>query len=231
MRLGAEDELTFAAEAIPRLVEAVADLSLLIERGYPEKATLALVGDRWSLDARQRVAVRRCAAGERELALRDHRRLEPSAISGRTVAIDGYNVLTTVSCAEAGRAILIGRDGCCRDLAALRGNFENAELVRAADRCLATLARLGAGSDRWLFDDPVSGSGELAALLRSRNTGVPIQAATVRDPDAELISGSEICATSDSRVLEECQGWVNLARWTIEDHFPGAWIIDLAKKL
>ncbi len=59
-----EDTQLFAPEYWPRLREATRDLSWLLSRGYASPSALKLVGDRYSLNVRQRIAVARCACGE-----------------------------------------------------------------------------------------------------------------------------------------------------------------------
>ena len=56
------DQRSFDASQHPRLRRATSDLSWFLERGYPEKAALELVGNRYQLLERQRRAVGRCAA-------------------------------------------------------------------------------------------------------------------------------------------------------------------------
>jgi hypothetical protein len=55
------DVKLFAENVLPDLRTAVADYSLLLTKGYAEKSALKLVGDKFSLTERQRVAVMRNA--------------------------------------------------------------------------------------------------------------------------------------------------------------------------
>lgn len=222
-----DDRQTFEAAVIPAMREAVHDLSWLLSRSYADSAAVTLVGDRYQLDARQREAVRRCSAGDAMLSLRDERRMAPASACGRTVLIDGYNVLTTVSSAKTGRAIIVGRDGCFRDLAARRGKFDRAEILGAARDVFDLLAELGVARARWLFDEPVSGSGEMASRIRAMDAPFDVEASAVPDPDAVLLETEDVSATSDSRILEGCRGWIDLATWTIERLPASPWIVDL----
>ena len=58
------DKKLFAEDAISSLLEAIADFSLLLTKGYAEKSALKLVGDRFSLTERQRLAVMRSACSD-----------------------------------------------------------------------------------------------------------------------------------------------------------------------
>jgi hypothetical protein len=52
---------------LPRLRQAVADFSMLLTKGYADKSSLKLVGDRFSLTQRQRVAVMRGSCSDQQL--------------------------------------------------------------------------------------------------------------------------------------------------------------------
>src|SRR5262245_51095922 len=88
---GPEDLHWFGAEARPRLLAAVSDLSWLLSRGYASPSALKLVGDRYSQVERQRVAVLRSACTDAALADRQLRRIDPGSLRGQSLRIDGFN--------------------------------------------------------------------------------------------------------------------------------------------
>lgn len=65
-----EDAELFSPANLSRLREATTDLCWLASRGYAEVSSLKLVGDRYHLTARQRLAVARCACSEAQLRRR-----------------------------------------------------------------------------------------------------------------------------------------------------------------
>jgi hypothetical protein len=161
-----EDATLFAADQVPALRLAVAELSWLLSRGYAQPSGLKLVGDRHRLNARQRVAVMRCACSDDALAQRSARRVSIEDLRGRAVDLDGYNVVTTVEAALGGGVILGARDGTFRDLAAMHGTFRKVEETRPAAVLVGrVLAEAGAGDITWLLDSPVSNSGRLRGAL------------------------------------------------------------------
>ena len=89
---GPKDPDWFGADARPILATAVADLSWLLTRGYADPSALKLVGDRYQLVERQRTAVLRSSCSDAALIDRHARRVEPEALRGRTLRIDGFNV-------------------------------------------------------------------------------------------------------------------------------------------
>src|SRR5688500_3971235 len=54
-----EDGRLFATDQLPALREATRDLSWLLSRDYASPSALKLVGDRYQLEARQRIAAAR----------------------------------------------------------------------------------------------------------------------------------------------------------------------------
>jgi hypothetical protein len=225
------DEKLFAPEAISDLRSALADYSLLLTKGYAEKSTLKLVGDKFSLTERQRLAIMRSACSDQQLANRIQKRTEAKNLAGESIAIDGYNVLITIEAAMSGGVIFTGMDGCFRDLASIHGTYRKVTETIPAVRMIAEfLQELGADKVLWLLDSPVSNSGRLKTLIGEladkNNWNWEIQ--LLLSPDAELIKTDSIVASSDSVILDGCRRWVNLATTIIEQKLPSSWIIDLA---
>ena len=84
------DAKLFAASAVANLRTAVADFSLLLTKGYAEKSALKLVGDRFSLTERQRLAVMRCSCSDQHLAGRDKSRIQIKDVAGQRLTIDEH---------------------------------------------------------------------------------------------------------------------------------------------
>ncbi|HUU20314.1 MAG TPA: DUF434 domain-containing protein [Sedimentisphaerales bacterium] len=225
------DEKLFAAGAISNLRTAIADFSLLLTRGYAEKGTLKLVGDRFSLTERQRLAIMRSACSDQQLASRNRRCIALENLAGQSIAIDGYNVLITVEAAMSGGVIFKGCDGCFRDLASVHGTYRKVtETIPAVQLIGQFLREVGAGKALWLLDSPVSNSGRLKTLIgelaRKNNWNWEIE--LLLSPDAELKKSDLIVASSDSVVLDGCKRWTNLAAEIITQKLPSATVIDLA---
>lgn len=227
---GPEDVRLFAPETHDALRAAVADLAWLRGRGYAEAASLKIVGDRYTLDERQRMAVRRSACSDVALASRRDRQVAAGAMHGRPLAIDGFNAILTVEAALGGAVVLIGRDGAARDLGGVHGTYRRVEETRPALEFLGTcLSRIGCGPCTWLLDAPVSNSGRLkgiiAELAGSRDWDWSVE--VVPDPDPVLIASGGVVASSDSVVLDGCGAWFNLAREVIVPGIAGSFLVDL----
>jgi hypothetical protein len=224
----------FAAAHWPALRQAVHDYSWLLSRGYAGESALKLVGDRFQLVQRQRLAVMRSSCSDEARDARRAREAPSEAVRGATLHIDGFNVLTTVEAALSGGVILLCRDGCFRDLASMHGSYRRVEETRPAlERIGRTLAASQAARCVWFLDRPVSNSGRLAAVIREAGGEHGWDWAAelvelVNDADRAVVAGSAIVASSDSVVLDRCGRWVNLARRVVEDAVSPAWIVDLS---
>ncbi|MFN8607163.1 MAG: DUF434 domain-containing protein [Vulcanimicrobiota bacterium] len=214
-----EDVSLFDHAQRPDFAKGVEDYSWLLERGYSRKAGLSLVGDRFQLTQRQRVALGRCACSDTSRL----RRAASRVSDYEELAIDGLNVLTTVEAALAGGVVLRARDGCFRDMASFHGNYRMAEEARRAATLIGL--HLKGRPALWLLDRPVSNTGRLAQLLRqlSEAEGWPWKVELVPDPDAMLKMSAMTIATSDSAILDECSAWYNLARNVVEP-LTGVWL-------
>jgi hypothetical protein len=229
-----QDETLFAERWQGILREAVADLSWLRGRGYSETASIKIVGDRYSLKARQRVAVARCSCSDKAKESRLARRVEPSRIRGRDLYLDGFNLLTTFEAALAGGVLLRGRDGCVRDMASMHGNYRVLSQTGEGICILhEELEKLGPGRVIWYLDRPVSNSGRLASLVRemSRDSSIPnTDVRLVRDPDPLLIRVGEkgVIASADSGILDRSGEWVSLAYHILARRKMNGSVIDLS---
>lgn len=226
-----QDAELFAPACLPRLRAAAADLCWLLSREYASPSALKLVGDRYMLTARQRLAVARAACADHARIGRAARCLPPHAAAGRPLIIDGYNVLTTIEAALAGGVVIIARDSCLRDLASMHGTWRKvAETEQAIALVGQTLAALGVCECCWLLDRPVSNSGRLKArlLAAAAQHHWPWQVELVFSPDTELTKSSDLVATADSAVLDRCGTWLNLARHIVDTTIPQTWVVDLS---
>jgi hypothetical protein len=230
------DERLFADDQLEALRTAVAEYSWLLTRRYATDSALKLVGDRHSLTARQRTAVMRSACSDQALQYRRQKQITPADLGGRSLGIDGYNLLITIESALSGGLILVGRDGCYRDLASIHGTYRKVEeTIPALELIVAYLAAQPLARIDWYLDSPVSNSGRLKALLaeilEDRGLLAPDHPTwnieLVHSPDAVLADYAGVVATSDSVVLDRCRAHVNLAREIINSTIPGAWKVKL----
>ena len=173
----------------------------------------------------------RSACTDDALARRRATELPAVAVAGKSLLVDGYNVLTTVEAALGGAVVLLGRDGACRDIAGVHGTYRRVEETLPALGCVGRyIESAGVGPCEWYLDAPVSNSGRLKATIESvaRDAGWPWTVRVVANPDAELVAArGAVVASADSVILDGCQGWFALAREVVAAAAPDARVVDL----
>jgi len=225
-----EDERSFGASRLPILRQATSDLCWLLDHGYGIASATELVGDRHHLTRRQRIAIARCACSGEAKERRDGHCVAPPQLRGQELWLDGLNVLTSVETALGGGVILIGRDGCCRDVAGIYSHYHKVAETVPALRAIGQLASQWAVTKcHWWLDSPVDNSGRLKGILHEVATeaGWPWQVELVTNPDRVLSATDQIVSSSDHAILDWCQRWINLARQVSDKHAPQARIVDL----
>ena len=228
-----EDAALFAPDQLRRLKEAQRDLSWLRTRGYAEVSATKLVGDRYQLRARQRVAVGRCACSDQKLKSRLSRLQSAEQVRGKDLLVDGLNVLTTIEVVLSKGVLLLGRDGCMRDMASFHGNYRLVdETGEAVAWLLASVSELAPATTSLLIDRPVSNSGRLARQIRDQaeRDGIRLDVNVTEGVDEKLQKSEGIVATADSAILDLCGPWTNLARMTVErnrERISSLWLLEL----
>lgn len=88
------DEQLFGTEKTQlKIKEAVKDIHYLLSRGFAEKATAELVGNRYRLRARQIQVIRAAAASQAQIEIRKSKELQYQALNNSTIYLDGFNVI------------------------------------------------------------------------------------------------------------------------------------------
>ncbi|MCA9175577.1 MAG: DUF434 domain-containing protein [Planctomycetales bacterium] len=222
-----EDAELFGTSALPALRQAASEYCYLLDRGYPPVATLKLVGDRHRLRERQRIALNRSTCSAAAAASRRAR--EVALTDCRHLVIDGFNVVTTIEAALAGGVVIVGREGCYRDMASMHGSYRRVqETAPALESIGEQLQEAGVTQAEWLLDEPVSNSGRLAGVMRelAKSRGWPWSVRLVPDPDRELSARRDAAiASADREVLDAGDRWCNLAAAVVRATLRDAWVV------
>lgn len=229
-----EDADLFAPANWPRLQAAVDDYSWLRGREYAEPSAIKTVGDRYELNARQRMAVVRSSCSDEAMRGRFASQIAPDAMAGQPLCIDGFNVLTTIEVALGGGVVLAARDGCYRDIASVHGTYRHVEETEPAIEIIGqVLTDLAPASCHWYFDSPVGNSGRLKLLIENlaQERGWNWNVQVAPNPDAILIASSSIVATADSMILDRCRRWLNLACEIISKKIPQTNLVPMVQPM
>lgn len=196
------------------LNEAAEDLRYLLNRGYPRKAALTLVGNRYGLTYDQRHLLHRGVFSHTDSESRKKNKISIQRIRHKDFVIDGYNVLITIEAALSGRPLVLGDDGFIRDISGLSGNFKKTERTEEALQLIfSSLKRAEPRQTLFLFDSPISMSGALAQEVRSllRKENLTGNAMAVKVPERVMIGFPGMIATSDTAIIDRSKNVVDLA--------------------
>lgn len=223
------DDRAFNPSATEKMLDAQQELQYLLSRDYAIKAAMTFVGNHHQLTVRQALAVTRSTASPNSLALRKAKQLSSRDIQGRTLHIDGFNLIITLEVVLSNGMLFVGQDGCIRDLAELRGTYR---LIPQTDDAIALIrdgvARLGAKSVAIYLDQPVSNSGRLKERIYDIEWPVPVDVDIVRDPDA-VLKTLPCVVSGDSVILDECKSWFNMVPYILEEFDLYGGLIRLIK--
>ena len=225
-----EDEQSFGAGRLTDLRQAVHDVCWLLDRGYGIASSTELAGDRYHLTRRQRIAVARCSCSSQAWERRRGHCVSSAQLQGQQLWLDGFNVLTGVETALGGGVILIGRDGCCRDVAGAYSHYRKVEETVPALQTIGQMAsEWRVAQCRWWLDSPVFNSVRLKGIILgvAAEAGWPWRVELVTNPDKVLSAAEQIVSSSDHVILDRCQKWFNLARQVIANQVPQARVVDL----
>ena len=214
------------------LWEAAEDLRYLLNRGYPRDASLQLAGNRYNLTHNLRHLLRRGVFPTSIAEERRGKRVSLKEIRGKGLAIDGHNCIITLESALKGKPILLADDAFIRDIAGVSGKYrETAETRQALDMIMDLLRSAAPQEVCFLLDSPISGSGELAALIRGlmKERGIRGDASATKVPERIMADYTGICASSDTAVIDHAEEVFDLAGHLIMEQLKMEYI-DLRKK-
>jgi len=199
------------------LLAAAREYLWMLTRGYPQKGSLKLVGDKFMLSRDMRQILYRGVSSEKRAA--ERMKKIGSVREGDMVLVDTYNVLFTINNYLLGKPLFISNDGMLRDAGEMRGRIINKPVFTRTIDLLLDVLKEWAGTTFILYlDEPVSHSGRLSIELSKDMVQMEIEgeALTVKSPDHMLKhEHSDAICTSDSAII---------------DHYPGR-IIDVPRYL
>jgi hypothetical protein len=200
------------------------DYLFLLEKKYPQKGIIKLIGDRYALSGTERTMLYRGLTTKENIAHRKQKKAYVKELRGSELVIDGYNVMITIGNYLNGNAVFVSSDGYLRDAAEMHGKvFRKVLMENVLNILLDDIIYLRIKKCRVFFDQPVSRSGELAirVSMLMKEKGIIGEAMTADSPDYKLKQASKgLIATSDSSIIDNSQVKVfDLARHVIHHNF------------
>jgi hypothetical protein len=200
------------------LQNAAEDFRYLLNRRYPRKAALELVGNRYGLTFDERHLLHRGVFSSKDSQARRKKRISIKEVRNKELAIDGHNVIITIEAGLSGRPLVLTDDGFVRDISGLSGSFAKSEVTeKAIQFILRALKEWKPRRTLFLLDAPISMSGRLAEEIRDRlkQENVSGDATAVKVPEKILIGFPGIVATSDTDIIDRSKKVLDLAGYVI----------------
>lgn len=228
---GRDDLLFGKASAQEKLLEAVSDLSFLLEKGYGVVSACQLVGNRYKLNKRQQQALRGMSASETSVSTRMKKLVDVQNLKGQTVIVDGFNVLIILESMLSGGYIFKGKDGAYRDLSSIHGSYKKVSQTQEAIMLVGDFfMKYHLEKLIWVFDKPVSNSGKMKAeiLEIANEKGWNWEGVLDFNPDKLIAQSEYIAVSSDAWILENASKCYNMIEDLISENYT--FLIDVDGK-
>ena len=207
---GSDDRLFGDPKMQAKMREAIKDISYLLSRGFSEKSSVPLVGNRYKLNNRQQRAVQGMSEAKHKLTKRTETCLQLTQLAGKEVMIDGFNVLILLESALSGAYLFKGLDGCYRDVSSVHGTYKKVKQTPKAIQLIANFLQENKVKKAiWIFDKPVSNSGRLKTMLGEFANEHQLNWEIIlnNNPDKMIAESNQIAISSDAWILDNSISW------------------------
>jgi hypothetical protein len=207
--------------------EAIRDYRYLLDRGYPQKASLDFVSSRYGLERDERALLLRCVHRSSDaIAVRSK---TVRVVAGESLVIDGYNVVLTVASAIEGRQLFLCDDGFVRDLrSSYIKDFNSSSIVLSLELVAKSLRDLKPAEVLIVLDKNVSWSSKHAEFIRER---YGLETILVARADVEVIGSGRVVCSSDFVILTRATKVFDLAQYVIRSLLLRVEFVDISSLL
>lgn len=208
--------------------KAITDYFWLMEKKYPQKAILKLIGDRYKLTGTERSILYRGIFTSLECEARKEKLTQD--ISDTILHIDTYNVLITIGSYLNGNVLYVSNDNFLRDASEIHGKVFRTEVIdRAINLLFDFLKDKKVNEIIFYIDKPISHSAKLKQTLENNiaEFSLKAEAKLYQSPDHYLKKVQKgIIATSDSVIIDKSNvKIIDLAFSVLNYHFQPTFVI------
>lgn len=213
-----KDEKEFKNENLNKLYEASEDLLYLLNRGYKIKGASTFIGNHYLLSERQRLALVRGVSRHDDVIKRKAKEI-PNILNIEEVHIDGFNTIITLEVALSNSLIIKSMDETIRDLAGLRGTYSVIDKTEVAIKLIGEfLLEHEIKKAIFYLDKPVSNSGRLKMKILEVLEGLQLQIEVWNIDNVDsVLKSKENVVSSDAIILDNCNSWINLNMYIIQE--------------
>lgn len=222
-----------------KLFKAKKDYIFLLNKNYPEKSTLELVGNRYKLNSYERDILKRGVKSNLENRKRKFKiiktnfyfkflcikifllsilsifikKLKENSLVKYAISVDGWNVVITLDNYYKGKPVFISTDGVIRDISETGSSYKITKLTYEIVEKILNLKFCKNKLSiiiKFYFEDNVSKSLDFVKEIENRFNFKNIMLTKNNDP---ILVQQKVVATSDSQIIDNvkyCIDFVSL---------------------
>lgn len=201
--------------------EAARDYLWLLDKNYPQKKVLSLVGDRYRLLKSERSVLYRGIAATAEAREREKKLQKITAPGTNRLHIDMLNTLITIASYLGGKSVFICNDGWLRDASETHAGKIQRHLLEKATALLLRfiLKQKPDKADAYIDSRAESGKEALAVLSDKQTYPLAIHSPESADHALREVNYG-ILATSDSQLIMHTScSVIDLAKEVLTTHY------------
>lgn len=185
---------------------AISDYFSFLQKKYPQKTILKLVGDRYKLSRVERSMLYRGISVQSQNTSRRGKLLKELS-AGSNLVVDAFNQILTIASYLNGNVIFISSDGFLRDASEIHGKIFRSELLaRSIELILRYCDSLNLNQLVFYIDQQVSNHEKVKHNLLNISSNYTIDCEIILSDEVdkklkELLTG--VIATSDSQIIEK----------------------------
>ncbi|RZN73493.1 MAG: DUF434 domain-containing protein [Candidatus Methanolliviera hydrocarbonicum] len=199
-------------ERMKALEVPLLDVRFLLDRRYPKDYTINFVSNHYRLIKEDRNVLFRIACEKKLSEERMKKLVSIDFIKGKSVVMDGYNVLITVESLILGYPVFLCDDGVLKDIRAIFHRYRiKKETKESLEKIKTLLSKYLPKEVIFIFDAQISESGKLSALTREIFEEMNTSVLTSKDADYQVKRHKDnVVATSDGNIMDNVRNIVDI---------------------
>jgi len=201
---------------------AIKDYFDLLNKKYPQKAILGLVGSRYKLSRTERSVLYRGVSSKEKNLIRSEKLIDEIRVKEQFLHIDAFNQLLTIASYLNGNKVFVSTDGYLRDASEIHGKIFRFELLERSIELIRTyVVSLKFNGLVFFMDQQLDNYEKLKNFILGQFNEVQVEIVLSKIVDQELKKVSAgFIATSDSQIIEKTNLKIfDLAYHTLKYHF------------
>lgn len=201
--------------------EAAQDYLWLLNKNYPQKKILSMVGDRYRLLRSERSILYRGISSTSKASVRKKKLYRIKELQENTLHVDMLNVIITITSYLGGKPVFFCNDGWVRDSLEIHAGKVPSHLLRKALNLMLEFSIVQTKMKFIGYIDHKAESGKQIQEMLDGENGRPfkIKLAESADHILKVLEGG-VLATSDGQLIDQTKcKVVDLAREVLEFNF------------